>query len=130
MPAPKGLYPFPVYEARLSDGTKLRMSFWSPKGAPIDVDRGRRQIERALRSCPSRHFPAGPNEGKHVAWGQVEWRGHRWWDFGQQAIPLPGTTEKRARRPYKRVLAELIAHLDGRNVNPSIVDQARALVAA
>lgn len=38
------LYPFPVYEALLSNGEEVRLSFWSPANRPIDMEAGRRAI--------------------------------------------------------------------------------------
>lgn len=43
-----GIRPSPVYEAHMSDGETVRMSFWSPKGKPIDMDAGRRTVESIL----------------------------------------------------------------------------------
>jgi hypothetical protein len=40
----RGVYPWPVYQATLPDGTTRRMSFWSDGRKPLDFDRGRRLI--------------------------------------------------------------------------------------
>jgi len=42
----RGMWPPPVYEAVLSSGELVRMSFWHPAGVgPIDPTRGRRLVE-------------------------------------------------------------------------------------
>ena len=41
----KCLYPYPVYEARFTDGTVVRMSFWTKAGTPFDFASGRRSCE-------------------------------------------------------------------------------------
>lgn len=46
----KGIYPAPVYEAHLSDGTMARLSFFSPKDKPIDFESGRRAADEILLS--------------------------------------------------------------------------------
>ena len=41
----KALYPYPVYQAEFSEGSVLRMSFWTKAGKPFDFASGRRSCE-------------------------------------------------------------------------------------
>lgn len=50
----RGIWPAPVYEARMSDGELIRMSFFSPLGKPVELERGRRLI----LSCVPQKAPA------------------------------------------------------------------------
>lgn len=150
----------PVYEAHFTDGTMLRMSFWSAKGKPLDIERGRRVIALAIKPLPTvvrlcpvrmseqpdpykvtmlepvevvtgRAYRRKPtaNEGKTVARGFVELDGQRWADTGQDSIPIPGA--RAARKPAAgKVLAELLAYLDGEHGDARIIERARELVAA
>lgn len=47
-----GHFPSPVYEAHLSDGEIVRLSFWSPSKAPVDFALGRAAVEEIALADP------------------------------------------------------------------------------
>ncbi|MGI9504281.1 MAG: hypothetical protein ACR2RE_14635, partial [Geminicoccaceae bacterium] len=49
----KCVHPRPVYQADFADSTYVRMSFWSPKGKPLAVDRARNLILSLTRWSPA-----------------------------------------------------------------------------
>lgn len=53
----RGIWPPPVYEAHMSDGEVIRMSFWAPFGRPISPDRGRALILSCTNVRPSWRKP-------------------------------------------------------------------------
>lgn len=61
----KGRIPFPVFELQLANGKRLRMSFWSEKEKPIDVERGRRVAEFA-KACSRAIYAKAQTIGEYV----------------------------------------------------------------
>ena len=54
----KGIFPAPIYQAHFTDGTHIRMSFWSHKDKPMDVDRGMR-LCMVTKHAKNRRFSHG-----------------------------------------------------------------------
>lgn len=54
----RGIWPPPVYEAHMSDGEVIRMSFWAPFGKSISPARGRALILSCTNVPPSWRRPA------------------------------------------------------------------------
>lgn len=54
----KGQWPAPVYVAKFSDGSQVRMSFWSQVKKPLDVERGKR-LCLSTQHAQSRTFARG-----------------------------------------------------------------------
>lgn len=75
----KSVWPAPIYEAHMSDGEVIRMSFHSPVGKPLDMARARRLV----LSCTSQPMGwtailrqrAGTWKAPIIRYGAVHWDG-------------------------------------------------------
>lgn len=133
-------YPFPVYEAHFSDGTYVRLSFFTPKGKPIDASRGRQLVE-SLTGWTVTHLPTlcriepGLMTGKRLVRGFIEHDvpGQPWVRFlDAHFAPYAVETPKAKRVTAKVVLAalaDLLAAIDGQGPADAVV-KARELIAA
>lgn len=121
----KGQYPAPVYEAHLSNGEIVRMTFWTIKGKPHDVARGRRHGERAAER---RGYGVTLIDGfvDQASAVPVRYRDPSFDPAAENVKPIkPRITAKAARE----ALGELLAWLDGDHEDESVLNRARALAA-
>jgi hypothetical protein len=69
-----GIAPSPVYVATFADGSVGRVTFYSPKGKPIDVARGRDGCAAVYSRPDSAHWST-TYKPRTITKGHVEWNG-------------------------------------------------------
>ena len=77
-PTRDGIAPSPVYVATFADGSVGRLTFYSPKGKPIDIASGRREIATVWSRPEGAHYST-THPPRKIAKGYVEW--------GNQTLP-------------------------------------------
>lgn len=134
----KAMRPRPVYEAHFSDGTVSRLSFWTERGKPFDLDRARNLfgpgVPLVLRDRID--FPAF--HGKEVVAGFVEHDvpGKPWLRFADPHFtgePAPVPIRRKAKPGIKQartVIGQLLAAIETGEFQPETLQQARELIAA
>lgn len=115
----RGMYPQPVFEGHFPDGTVRRLTFFSEKGKPVDVGRGKRLMTQFFGQCP----PRGVVE--YVANGQKR----RIADYALIAEQSPPKPKRVTAKLAKDTLADLLGWLDGEGPDDAL-QRARELLAA
>lgn len=126
----KCVYPYPVYEAHVRDGSRTmvyRMSFWTPGGKPIDPAQGRIMFEGAYAR------PGELIDGfvEHDAAGLPLMR--RQDPFFNGATKVQHTKPRVTVKQIKSVLADLLDAFEGELDWPTYQDKikmAREMIAA
>lgn len=124
-----GTWPAPVYEAHFDNGKVYRMTFWTPHGKPIMVDRAR----RLFGPFPT---PGVINPNARMTMGYVEHnvpgKPYIWFGdphFTGEAAPVPIAGEAKPRKSVKearRLIREILTAAKNGGINGKLTETAMA----